>query len=157
MAGPGSHDRLQPSLLDRLTDDAPEDKRESLDQQTLTMQRLRQAVLRDLAWLLNTTNLATTGDLTKTPLAARTTVNYGIDGITGLVKYGGKSGTLENMIAESIRAFEPRIKPDTIKVKAREASEDQAVPALMFEIAGELWAQPVPQQLFLETSIGWRW
>jgi hypothetical protein len=23
----------------------------------------------------------------------------------------------------------------------------------VFEIAGELWAQPVPQQLFLETSI----
>ena len=27
------------------------------------------------------------------------------------------------------------------------------MPALVFEIEGELWAQPVPQQLFLETTI----
>jgi type VI secretion system protein ImpF len=154
MAGPGAHDRLQPSLLDRLTDNAPEDKRESYDQQTLSMQRLRQAVLRDLAWLLNTTNLATTDEgLPGSPLALRSTVNYGIAGITGLVRYASKQGTIETMLADAIRAYEPRIKPDTIKVKMREAAEDQAVPALVFEIAGELWAQPVPQQLFLETSI----
>jgi len=153
MAVPGSHDRLQPSLLDRLTDHAPEDKRESIDQQTLTMQRLRQAVLRDLAWLLNTTNLATTDDLDGTPLAAASTVNFGIAGITGLIRYSGKQGSLETMLAEAIRFFEPRIKPDTLKVVSREAGDDQAIPALIFEISGELWAQPVPQQLFLETAI----
>jgi type VI secretion system protein ImpF len=32
-------------------------------------------------------------------------------------------------------------------------AEDDPLPALVFEIEGELWAQPVPQQLFLETSI----
>ena len=153
MAAAGSHDRLQPSLLDRLTDHAPDDKRESFDQQTLTMQRLRQAVLRDLAWLLNTTNLATTEELSGTPLVARSTINFGIPGITGLVAYAGKQGTLETMLAEAIRIFEPRIRPDSIKVRARESKEAQAVPAMVFEIAGELWAQPVPQQLFLETSI----
>ncbi len=58
-----SRERLQPSLLDRLTDAAPEQTRETFEQQTLGMQQLRQAVLRDLAWLLNTTNLAATEDL----------------------------------------------------------------------------------------------
>ncbi|HLY58229.1 MAG TPA: type VI secretion system baseplate subunit TssE [Stellaceae bacterium] len=152
MAVQSAHDRLQPSLLDRLTDNAPEDKRESADQQTLTMLRLRQAVLRDLAWLLNVTNLATTSD-DLPPLVAKSTVNFGIAGITGLVQYSGKRGSLENMLAEAIRAYEPRINPDTLKIRAREQKDDQPVPALVFEIAGELWAQPVPQQLFLETSI----
>jgi type VI secretion system protein ImpF len=153
MAVQNIHDRLQPSLLDRLTDNAPEDKRESADQQTLSMQRLRQAVLRDLAWLLNSTNLATTSDLSATPLVAKSTVNFGIAGITGRVKYGGVGNTLEGMLAEAIRTFEPRIGPDTLKVTARQPADDQAIPSLVFEVAGELWAQPVPQQLFLETSI----
>jgi type VI secretion system protein ImpF len=148
-----SRERLQPSLLDRLTDQAPEQRRESYDQQTLSMQQLRQAVLRDLAWLLNTTNLAALDDLTDTPLAARSTLNFGIPGFTGVVRSSGKVASLEASIAETIRAFEPRIRADSVRVRARRVREDAPTPSLVFEIEGELWAQPVPQQLFLETSI----
>jgi type VI secretion system protein ImpF len=153
MAEPGSRERLQPSLLDRLTDHAPDSRRESADQQTLTMQQLRQAVLRDLAWLLNTSDLETSEDMTATPLAAKSTINFGVPGFTGMVRVGGRGGGLEAMIAESIRSFEPRIRPDSIRVRLRPMAEDNPLPALVFEIEGELWAQPVPQQLFLETSI----
>ena len=151
-------ERLQPSLLDRLTDHAPETTRESHDQQTLTMQQLRQAVLRDLAWLLNTTNLATGEDLEGAPLAARSTLNFGIPGFTGLVRISarpgpGRDGGLEAVLAEAIRTFEPRIRAETVRVTARQVRDTGALPALVFEIEGELWAQPVPQQLFLETSI----
>ena len=155
MAQPAARERLQPSLLDRLTDHAPDSRRESLDQQSLTMQQLRQAVLRDLAWLLNTTNLATSEDVPG-PLAARSTLNFGIEGFTGLMRAssGGarRAGGLEAMLTEAIRSFEPRIRPETVRVRARPTRED-LLPALVFEIEGELWAQPVPQQLFLETSI----
>jgi type VI secretion system protein ImpF len=153
MAEASSRERLQPSLLDRLTDHAPDSKRESFDQQTLSMQQLRQAVLRDLAWLLNTSNLATTQDLAEVRLAARSTINFGIPGFTGLVRAGGPAGGLEAALTEAIRTYEPRIRPETIRVRARRADDDNPLPALIFEIAGELWAQPVPQQLFLETSI----
>ena len=50
-------------------------------------------------------------------------------------------------------AFEPRIKPDSLKVKAKPFKREEGLPTLVLEISGELWAQPVPQQLFLETSI----
>ncbi len=153
MAEATSRERLQPSLLDRLTDRAPEQRHELLDRQSLSMQQLREAVLRDLAWLLNTTNLATSDDLDATPLVARSTLNFGIPGFTGLVRSSGKVVSLEATIADAIRAFEPRIRPDSLRVRARRPREDAAVPALVFEIEGELWAQPVPQQLFLETSI----
>ena len=158
MSQPAIRERLQPSLLDRLTDNAPDSKREAVDQQSLTMQQLRQAVLRDLAWLLNTTNLRTSEDLPAAPLAVRSTLNFGIPGFIGLMQApsqggGGRGGGLEAMLTEAIRAFEPRIRPETVRVRARRQSEENALPALVFDIEGELWAQPVPQQLFLETSI----
>ncbi len=148
---PARGERLQPSLLDRLTDHAPDQKRESLDQQTLTMQQLRQAVLRDLAWLMNTTNLSGGEDFGETPLAARSTLNFGVPAFTGLVAADGAG--LESLLADAIRTFEPRIRPETVRVRARPSREEEFLPALVFEISGELWAQPVPQQLFLETSI----
>jgi type VI secretion system protein ImpF len=148
-----SRERLQPSLLDRLTDDAPDHKRESLDQQSLSMQQLRRAVLRDLAWLLNTTNLVATDNLDGAPLAATSTINFGIPSFAGLIGTARKVGSLESGIAEAIRAFEPRIRADSLKVRLRPAQSDQPSAALTFEIQGELWAQPVPQQLFLETMI----
>jgi type VI secretion system protein ImpF len=153
MAELSRRERLQPSLLDRLTDNAPDHKRESLEQQTLTMLQLRQAVLRDLAWLLNTTNLTATEDLANTPRVAASVLNFGVPGFTGLVAVSDRVNQLEAAIAEAIRRFEPRIRPASLKVRVREARDDQAVPTLVFDIHGELWAQPVPQQLFLETSI----
>lgn len=146
-------ERLQPSLLDRLTDNSTDRTRETLDQQTLSLQQLRQAVLRDLAWLLNTTNLAVTEDLSAAPLAARSTLNFGIPGFAGLIGTANKMVSLEAAIADAIRAFEPRIRPETLKVRLRPADPGQPVAAIIFEIHGELWAQPVPQQLFLETAI----
>ncbi len=148
-----SRERLQPSLLDRLTDHATDRTRETSDQQTLNLTQLRQAVLRDLAWLLNTTNLAATEDLTDWPLAARSTINYGIPGFAGLVGTAQKMVSLEAAIADAIRAFEPRIKPESLKVRLRAPDAGQPTAAIVFEIQGELWAQPVPQQLFLETAI----
>ena len=59
-------------------------KRETADQQALTMAQLRQAVLRDLGALLNTTNSATLQDLSATPLAAKSALNYGIPGFAGM-------------------------------------------------------------------------
>ena len=140
-------------MLDRLTDNAPETRREGFEQQTLTFPHLRQAVMRDIAWLLNTTNLATTDDLAGLPLVVKSTVNYGVPGLAGLAGTARRLQSVEAGIAEAIRAFEPRIRPETLVVRLRENPLDQPMPAIVFEIEGELWAQPVPEQLFLETSI----
>ncbi len=152
MAEANRHDRLQPSLLDRLTDDSPEQRRESLDRQVLTMQQLRAAVLRDLSWLLNTTHLGATDDLVDVPLVSTSTLNYGVPGFTGIVVADDRISSLEQAIATSIKQYEPRIRPASVRVRAR-AGGGEAGARLVFEIQGELWAQPVPQQLFLETSV----
>lgn len=148
-----SRERLQPSLLDRLTDDAPDRQRESFEQQTLSAHQLRRAVLRDLAWLLNTVNLATSDDLGPASLAAKSVINFGLPGFTGLLGSSSKVAGLESAILQAIRAFEPRIRPESLKVRARTPDADNPAPALFFDIEGELWAQPAPQQVFIETSI----
>jgi len=148
-----SRERLQPSLLDRLTDNAPGTLREAQDQQVLSFATLREAVLRDLAWLLNTTNLATTTDMEDIKHVATSTLNYGIPGFAGLMASNDRARALEGAIADAIRCFEPRIDPHSLKVRARAAGGGDRATALVFEIHGELWAQPVPKLLFLETAI----
>lgn len=146
-------ERLQPSLLDRLTDLAPDQRRESLEQQTLTMAQLRRAVLRDLGWLLNATNLDTVVDLPPGSLAARSTLNFGIPGIAGTSALDGRAGALASLLADAVRAFEPRIRSESLQIRARPMKRGEGLPTLTLEISGELWAQPVPVPLFLETSI----
>jgi type VI secretion system protein ImpF len=46
-------EKLQPCLLDRLTDDEPKNSQESRSQRVISVQRYRQGVLRDLQWLFN--------------------------------------------------------------------------------------------------------
>jgi type VI secretion system protein ImpF len=153
MSGLKGRERLQPSLLDRLTDHNPSAKRDGPDQQVLTLAQLRQAVLRDLASLLNTSNLESVVDLSEAPLTARSTVNYGIPGLAGLLDSSSQIHSLEEELGAAIRAFEPRIKGETLKVRTRGTDSETGMPAILFEIEGELWAQPVPVQLFLETKI----
>ena len=46
-------EKLQPCLLDRLTDDEPTKPVESRRERVVSMQRYRNGVLRDLGWLFN--------------------------------------------------------------------------------------------------------
>ena len=153
MSGLKGRERLQPSLLDRLTDLTPAQKRDGPDQQVLTMAQLRQAVLRDLGALFNTTNLSTLQDLSATKRVEKSTVNFGIPGFAGMLESAARMVGLEREIADAIKTFEPRIRPETLRVRARDSRDHGANPSIVFEIEGELWAQPVPVQLFLETAI----
>lgn len=153
MAGIQGRERLQPSLLDRLIDHAPTRSKEGPDSQSFTAAQFRQAVLRDLAALLNTSNLATIDDLSAYPLAAKSTLNYGIPGFAGLLQNTARANALERELADAIKVFEPRIRPETLRVRSGGNRDDDSTPALVFTIEGELWGQPVPQQLFLQTTI----
>ena len=46
-------ERLQPCLLDRLTDDEPKNSEESRTQRVVSLSRYKKGVLRDMEWLLN--------------------------------------------------------------------------------------------------------
>jgi len=145
-------ERLQPSLLDRLTDNEPEKKRESRQQRVLSVGKLRQAVLRDLGWLLNSDNL---GDeqLDDYPLVAHSVLNYGMPDLAGHTASSADVNALERMLKEVILQFEPRILGSTLKVRAVLDKDQMSHNALAFEIEGELWARPLPERMYLRTQV----
>lgn len=153
MADPTFKERLQPSLLDRLTDDAPEKTTEPLEKRIMTMRQLRKAVLRDLTWLFNTGNLEAAQDLAPYPYVARSVLNYGIPDLAGIAAAGVKTQALEASLRQAIIDFEPRILAETVRVRAVVAPQKMDRNAIAFEIEGELWGQPASTHLFLKTEI----
>lgn len=153
MAELTQRERLQPSLLDRLTDEAPEDCDESRESRVLSLQRLRECVLRDLSWLLNTENAEPVLDLDAYPAVLTSVINYGIPTVAGLTASGLDLKKLEAQVRDSIIAYEPRILEKDLRVTAYYSDELMSRKTLMFEIDGELWAQPVPLRMYLRTEL----
>ncbi len=153
MADLTPQERLQPSLLDRLTDKAPDSRSESRDRRVLSMRMLRQAVLRDLAWLLNTGHLETTDDLEPYPQVRDSVLNYGLPDITGISASSADTSALERAVKKAIAMFEPRIAPDSLRVSVARDESTMGRNAMVFTIEGQLWAEPTPMTLFLKTEV----
>jgi type VI secretion system protein ImpF len=146
-------ERLQPSLLDRLRDDAPNETQEPREKRVFSLQRLREVVLRDLTWLLNTTNLAAGQDLAAYPQVRRSVLNYGLPDLAGLTVSGIDVLELERALRQAIVEFEPRILRNSLRVRLVVNQDQMSHNAMTFEIEGELWAQPVPLHLYLKTEV----
>ena len=146
-------ERLQPSLLDRLTDDEPEKTHESMDKRVLSPQRLRESVRRDLTWLFNTPNLATIQDLSDHPEVERSTINFGIPDLAGRTASSIDSPALLRLLRRAILDFEPRLLRNTVKVHLIADPEQHGPNAMSFAIEAELWSQPLPLRLYLRTDL----
>jgi type VI secretion system protein ImpF len=147
------HDRLQPSLLDRLTDDEPGKRQETPDARTLSKRRLRQVVLRDLAWLFNTTRLDAQTDLSGAPHVRGSVLNFGLPALSGRGASSLDVTELTRGIREAIEFFEPRIIPSTLRVTTlMEPGDLDHHNVIGVEIQGQLWAQPVPLDFLARTE-----
>jgi type VI secretion system protein ImpF len=167
-------ERLQPALLDRLTDEAPEKNRGSVDlamqggqasavtarrsdandNRVLSRQQLRAAVLRDLGWLLNTTGMGELRDLTAFPLVRQSVLNFGVVDLTGRVASELDLAYFEDRVKQAICDFEPRILRENLQVVAITGSDVQAAHnTIFFEIIGDLWGQHMSERLFLKTEV----
>jgi type VI secretion system protein ImpF len=147
-------DRLQPALLDRLTDDEPGQKTESAQNAVVSKVRLKRTVLRDLVWLLNTTSHHTNGELSNHPEVRRSVVNFGIPVLSGKHFTGVDWRELEHQIRDAILAFEPRILPGSLTVKALTPADMLGHHNLLqFELHGELWSMPFPIELLLRSEL----
>lgn len=146
-------DRLQPALLDRLTDDEPGTRHEPLEARILSKRRLRQSVLRDLAWLLNATRLETGTALAYLPYVRGSVVNFGLPALSGQGATSLDVTELTRAVREAILAFEPRILPASLRVTTRlEPGELDHHNVIGIEIHGELWAQPIPIEFLVRTE-----
>ena len=147
-------ERLQPALLDRLIDNEPEKKLEPREARVMTKPQLRQAVLRDLAWLFNTTKLDSHQDFTGFPFAEHSVVNFGLPSLSGETASTLDIIELERSIKQAIIEFEPRITPSTLQVEALVTDlQLDRHNVISVQIRGELWAYPVPLELLLRTDV----
>ncbi len=146
-------DRLQPVLLDRLTDHAPQTQVEADDARLMNKSQIRDAVLRDLGWLLN--SVQPLGKLAQTyPLVTDSVLNFGLPPMSGQLASRIDVSLLERTIKHAILTFEPRVMEDSLEVIALDSeSVLDTHNVIEFEIRGFMWAQPVPLELLLRTQV----
>lgn len=154
MANLRAQDRLQPALLDRLTDDDPASVQEGVESRVINRNRLRDMVLRDLAWLFNATSPGASVDFSNAPHARKSVLNYGLPALSGQTASTIDPLVLQARVRQAILDHEPRILPATLLVEVviNEAQLDHHN-QIGFRITGQLWAQPVPLELMLHTDI----
>jgi len=148
-------DRLLPCLLDRLRDDEPRNSKESRSDRVVSLSEYRQHVLRDITWLFNTGRKHEDLSADEFPQVAKSVIAYGIPDLGGVVSESIDLSGLERQIRQALIAFEPRINPHSLAVKAieKEVSGDRPGASLVFEIKGDLFANPIPEKLFAKTEI----
>lgn len=153
--------KLQPSLLDRLTDDVllqqtPQGKShqpaDNIEKFFISARRLREVVIRDLSWLLNSVNLETVEDLTPYPYVAQSVVNYGVPELTGSIVSQLDPSQLQKKLHRIILCYEPRILPATLQVRVKKTGQ-MSRNALRFEIECDIWGQPVPEHLSVQSEL----
>ncbi len=154
MATSDPRDRLQPALLDRLTDDTPELRSEPDERRTMTKAQLRRAVLRDLHWLLNAVQPLPARAAREYPALAGSVLNLGLPPLAGQLASKIDVATVERAIREAVQRFEPRILASSVQVRALEATSVLDTHNVVeFEIRGQLWAQPMPLEILLRTQL----
>src|SRR2546422_45504 len=115
-------EKLQPCLLDRLTDDEPKNSEESRAQRVISLQRYRHGVMRDLQWLFNASaHLPQEGKATFSiedyPEARRSVINFGTRHLFG--RTAPNLRDLERDLTDALYTFEPRILRNSLKVRVQ--------------------------------------
>jgi len=145
-------ERLQPSLLDRLTDQQPGDLKETRDSRVIDLNRLREIIQRDLSWLLNTHNAESHFDVERYPEVARSTLNYGLAEVTGEYSTAQKAEAIRRSIEQAIATYEPRIIEGSVDVLLRSDADDSEM-TVGLDIRADMWAQPMPLELYLRSKV----
>jgi type VI secretion system protein ImpF len=146
-------ERLKPSLLDRLTDDEPTEAREALRLRFASARSLRDSVVRDLGWLLNSVRLSTVQELAAFPYAASSVLNFGLPDLAGRTISSIDVQALEAEIRQAIIVHEPRLVPDSVQVAVQDTATDLGVNSMQFTIEAMLNAYPAPLLLCLRTEV----
>jgi len=144
-------DRLQPCLLDRLTDDEPGKREESRNQRIVSLQRYKAGVLRDLDWLFNSVGHfpdERVGEVTFADYeeAFRSVINFGIRQLYG--RLAPDIEEIQKQLLQAVITFEPRINRRTLRVEVKIERN-----TLSIELTGELWVNPLPEKLFIKTEL----
>lgn len=169
MAPPNSPSRLNPTLFDKLVADADisgmrgseveeaETSRDAMRYYSVPrLERfnetaLRATVRRELGWLLNTTHLGAIVDLEPYPHVQTSVLNYGVPDLAGKSRARRMILQRARDIRTAIRAFEPRIDPDSLVVEPMDAVEREN--SITYVIHGDIGAALNAMPIQLRTDV----
>jgi len=152
MADKTISERLQPSLLDRLTDNNPGAKKETRDERVIDISRLREIIQRDLSWLLNTTNIDDRLDSAVYPSVSRSVLNFGLAEVSGEFSTDERAERIRKGIERAIARYETRIIPGSVDVQLSKDEGGNDI-TVALNIRADMWAQPLPLELFLRSQV----
>jgi len=145
---------VQPFLLDRLTHERPQAETGADGMIAPSRVLWRESLLRDLNWLLNSTNLEATEDLAAYPHVRRSVINFGVGALAGARASALDWISIEDTIREAIVQFEPRILAESVEVRCIANSSAQRQRSMLsLEIRGQLCANQAQQVFLLHAEI----
>ncbi|MBW2414167.1 MAG: type VI secretion system baseplate subunit TssE [Deltaproteobacteria bacterium] len=149
MADPSQSEVLRPSLMDRLIGGGGDGQRGL--RPYVGIRELREAVGRDLEWLLNSKQSPL--DLDAYPEAKRSLLSYGVPDFSGYSWRSARDGVrIAAILEEVIERFEPRLAPGSIRVDVQPAGEVDDF-RMKFRIDALLRVDPVSEPVSFDTQI----
>jgi type VI secretion system protein ImpF len=150
MKNSGIERSVQQSLLDRLVDLDPKTSSEAPPTWSQSVRQLKNSLIHDLEWLLNTRRIPTPAPESFEELT-RSLYNFGFPDITSMGRDSREVRIrLLRQVEETIATFEPRLAG--VKVTLAE-SEDDGRRQLRFLIEGLLRMEPNPEQVVFDTVL----
>lgn len=144
-----SEARITLSVLDRLLDSEPGNTAELPMSRMRSLRELKQAVRRDLEWLLNTRRsiLPLPEDSEQTEKSLMT---YGLPDFSAVsVKSPAEQQRILRVLEETIERFEPRLRNVSVTLLAGMEAEG----SLRFRIDGRLQVDPAPEPVSFDTML----
>jgi type VI secretion system protein ImpF len=140
---------ITPSVLDRLLDDRPDQTSEARGTRQTNLRLLKQAVKRDLEWLLNTrsdANGVPEGlDEVRSSLAT-----FGLPDLSSWnVKHPEEQQGLRRALEDVVRRFEPRL--EGVEVTLDTVSETDR--SVRFRIDARLRVEPTPEPVTIDSML----
>jgi type VI secretion system protein ImpF len=141
---------VQPSLLDRLTDDEPDAVADPATTREASERAFRASVQRDVEFLLNTRRTMVTAG-PEFSQVRHSVHQYGLPDMSGLsfTSAEGRKRLTED-IADTVRTFEPRLM--NIEVRLTDAGGSAAA-HVRFSISATLRMDPSPEQIVFDTVL----
>lgn len=141
--------RITPSVLDRLIDHEPQSSREAPASRSQSLIDLKQAVKRDLEWLLNARQVV--GGLPpELKELGRSLAAYGLPDFTAVsVKSPADQMRMQRALEMAISAFEPRLENITVSLSPVLDLEHK----LRFRIDARIKVEPAPEPVTFDTVL----
>lgn len=140
-----------PCLMQRLKDEDPKNKKEAISQQKNDFNTIRKIILHNIIDIINAQSLEESLDKQRYPYLFDSVINYGIPPHLGDDNLINNNQNYETQLRKSIIRFEPRLIPESVRVKNTTNTIERGV-FLSFELEALVFWLPEPQDISLKLT-----